>query len=93
MGDMLGSYRFQPYSLPDTCDWCIPDTFRSFYLFSSRLFATVRGVPHFHNQLVIAFIQCGSNIKVEWSEASCMLSYFYVIYPYIGFPVHSSEVQ
>ena len=85
---------FHPHRLPDTGNRRIPDGTRMSHLFSAGLPALVRGVQHFHLQVLrSAIFEQIRNVKGERGVTSGMDAGLLPVHPDIGLPVHGTEVQ
>ena len=94
IGDMCRVYRFKPDGLPDAGDGSVPYKFRFCHLLASRLRTEVGRVPYAHYQFIVTCgFECRSDIEAERCVTACVASYFRTIYPHVGLPVHSPEVE
>ena len=67
---MIGGYRLQPHSLPDSGNRGIPDAFRIRGLFSTWLIASIARIPHTYNQFLITF-----SVPSAWKNKDIMLNF------------------
>ena len=90
---MGSSYRFQPYCLPDTGYWCVPNAFRTGSLFTARLISLITRIPYTDNQLLVVLsCQIRSDVEGERSETAFMRTDQDVVYKHVRFPIHRTEI-
>ena len=87
-------HRLKPYCLPDAAYRCIPYPSRVVHLLPARLVPLVCRIPDLDRKGVFPFRgQCPGDVERERGEASGMAADLHTVDPYIGLPVHSTEIQ
>ena len=83
-----------PHGLPYAGNRCVPYSAGVAHLLAAGLISVVGTIIHAHIYRVLsAHIERSRNVETKCSVAACMTAHLNAVYPHIGTPIHSTEVE